>query len=156
MSRRVFVPLLAVVLGIFAQAQQQQESRQPQLKERGQHKEPEAQPSGGKVEEQVPPEEDEAVAVKKEYAFNPLQAQKELQIGNYYFKKGSYRAAANRFQEATRWDSSLADAWLRLGEAREKQKDRKGAREAYAKYLEVAPDSKNASVIRKKIDQLGR
>ncbi len=30
----------------------------------------------------------------KEYAFNPLQATKEVEIGNYYFKKKNYRAAA--------------------------------------------------------------
>ncbi len=102
--------------------------------------------------EQEPPEEDESVK-PKEYAFNPLQASKELQIGNFYFKKGSYRAAAQRFREATRWNAGLADAWLRLGEAEEKLKDAKAAREAYAKYLELSPDAKNATEIRNKINK---
>src|SRR5207244_4437598 len=53
-----------------------------------------------KQEEQIPPEEDEATAPKV-YSFNPLQAEKELKIGNYYFRKGSFRAAAQRFREAT-------------------------------------------------------
>ena len=44
-----------------------------------------------------PPEEDENLKTK-EYSFNPLQAQKELNIGNFYFKKGSYKAAAGRFE----------------------------------------------------------
>ena len=39
--------------------------------------------------EAEPPEEDEA-SKPKEYAFNPLQAEKEVTVGNYYFKKGSY------------------------------------------------------------------
>jgi tetratricopeptide (TPR) repeat protein len=102
-------------------------------------------------QEQEPPEEDETLAAKKEYTFNPLQATKEIQIGNFYFKKGSYRAAAQRFREATRWNPGEADAWLRLGEASEKLKDRKAAKEAYAKYLELSPDARNASAIRKKI-----
>ena len=59
----------------------------------------------------VPPEEDEHIAVK-EYSFNPLQAQKEIETGNYYFKKGSFKAAALRFREATKWNSGLAEAWL--------------------------------------------
>ena len=54
-----------------------------------------------------------------------FEAQKEIRTGNYYFKKGSYRAAAGRFAEATRWNSGEPEAWLRLGEAEEKLKDKK-------------------------------
>ncbi len=99
---------------------------------------------------QEPPEEDESFKVK-EYEFNPLQASKELKIGLFYMKKGSFKAAANRFEEATRWDPSNADAFLKLGEAREKLKDLPAAKEAYAKFLELAPDSKAAAAVRKKI-----
>src|SRR5436309_15941918 len=104
-------------------------------------------------QEQAPPEEDESL-VPKEYSFNPLQAAKELRVGNYYFKKGSYRAAAQRFQEATRWDNTLAEAYLRLGEAREKQRDHKAAAEAYAKYIEMAPDAKDAPEVKKRLAKL--
>jgi hypothetical protein len=45
----------------------------------------------------------------------------------------------------------LADAFLRLGEAREKLHDKKGAKIAYQKFLELKPDSKEASSIKKKI-----
>jgi len=103
--------------------------------------------------EEAPPEEDESLTVK-EYSFNPLQAEKEVKIGNYYFRKGSYRAAANRFREATKWNDGFADAWLRLGETEEKLKDPKAAKEAYAKYVELAPEAKNTSEIRKKLDKL--
>jgi tetratricopeptide (TPR) repeat protein len=105
------------------------------------------------VQEQMPPEEDESITTK-EYSFNPLQAQKEVQTGLYYFKKGSYRAAAIRFREATKWNQGLAEAWLRLGEAEEKRHDTKAAREAYVKYLEIAPDAKNAGEIKKKLSKL--
>ena len=101
----------------------------------------------------LPPEEDASVAVK-EYAFNPLQAKKEISIGNQYFKKGSYRAAAGRYQEATKWNDGDSEAWLRLGEAEEKLKDHKAARDAYGKYLELAADAKNADEIRRRIEKL--
>jgi tetratricopeptide (TPR) repeat protein len=99
---------------------------------------------------QEPPEEDEDLK-PKEYSFNPLQATKELKVGDFYFKKGSYKAAARRFREATRWDPTSAHAFLRLGEAEEKLHDQKSARKAYAKYLELAPDAKDAEQIRKKL-----
>jgi tetratricopeptide (TPR) repeat protein len=103
--------------------------------------------------EEVPPEEDESLAVDK-YAFNPLKADESVRIGSYYFKKGRYRAAAQRFLDATRWNAGNANAWLRLGEAREKLKDPNAAREAYEKYIAAAPDAKNVPEIRKKLEKL--
>lgn len=96
-----------------------------------------------------PPEEDESLK-PKEYAFNPLQASKEIKIGLFYFKKGSFKAAARRFEEAIRWDPTSAEAHLHLGEAREKLKDPAGAKAAFAKYVELAPDAKNAAALKKK------
>ena len=59
-----------------------------------------------------------------------------------------------RFREATKWNDGNSDAWLRLGEAEEKNKDSKAARDAYEKYLKLAPDAKNASEVRKKLEKL--
>ena len=101
--------------------------------------------------EQAPPEEDESVEKPKEYAFNPLQAEKELKVGNFYFKKGSYKAAASRFREATHWNPGLAEPYYRLGEAEEKLRDMKSARAAYAKFVELAPEDKRAETAKKKM-----
>lgn len=100
---------------------------------------------------QEPVEEDKTLQPPKEYSFNPLQAETEIKTGNYYFKKGAYKAAIARFREATLWNPQNAEAFLRLGNAFEKAKDRKNAREAYTKYLELAPDAKNAAEIKKKL-----
>jgi tetratricopeptide (TPR) repeat protein len=139
MSRSILALLVASVALLNAQ-------------DRGQLKKDRSQPAtSGK--EAVPPEEDTSLAVK-EYAFNPLQAENELKIGNFYFKTGKYRSAAMRFQEATKWNEGYSDAWLRLGETEEKLKDSKAAKEAYTKYLELASDAKNAAEIRKKLQKL--
>jgi tetratricopeptide (TPR) repeat protein len=106
------------------------------------------------TKEEVPKEEDESLSTDKEYSFNPVQAEKEVRVGEYYLKKGSYRAAANRFREATKWNGGYGEAWLRLGEASEKQKDLKTAKEAFAKYLEISPDAKDAAEIRKKLEKI--
>jgi tetratricopeptide (TPR) repeat protein len=103
---------------------------------------------------QLPPEEDKANAQPRQYPFNPLQSKKEATVGEFYFKKGDFRAAAGRFSEATKYNDGNADAWLRLGDAQEKMKDFKAAREAYEKYLQLAPDAKNAAEVRKKVERL--
>ena len=100
---------------------------------------------------QEPPEEDLSTAEKQQYTFNPLQAAKELKIGAFYFKKGSFRAAARRFEEATKWDPNSSEAWLRLAETQEKLKDDKAARASWEKYLELEPQGKQSAEARKKL-----
>ena len=100
-----------------------------------------------------PPEEDASVAEKQDYTFNPIQAAKELKIGGFYFRKHSYKAAARRFEEATKWDPNNTEAWLRLGEAQEKLGDMKAARAAWGKVIEIEPDSKQSAELRKKLSK---
>lgn len=119
----------------------------------GQQKSPQEPPPV--QQEQAPPEEDETEK-PKEYSFNPLQAEKEVRIGNFYYHKGKYQAAVTRYREATRWNPNLPEAYIRLGEAEEKQKDWKAAREAYQKFVELAADDKRSAEVRKKIAKLSK
>jgi tetratricopeptide (TPR) repeat protein len=104
-------------------------------------------------ENQLPPEEDKA-KTQEEYSFNPLKSKKDVTVGEFYFKKSDYKAAAGRFREATKWNDGNAEAWLRLGDAEDKMHDAKAAREAWEKYLQLAPDAKNAGEVRKKLEKL--
>ena len=97
-----------------------------------------------------PPEEDESLAPKV-YALNPVQSKKEIMVGDEYFKKSNYSAAANRYLEASRWDPGSAEAFLKLGEAREKLRQYGRARDAYLKYIELAEDPKEKDAIQKKM-----
>ena len=111
-------------------------------------------------------EEDEDLVQETEYAFNPVQAAKEFRIGNFYWKKGSFRAAAGRYEEATLWDPDFADAYWKLAEAHERiaekefvEKDKQlalvAARSAYEKYIELKPKSKQAKKARQRLAELG-
>jgi tetratricopeptide (TPR) repeat protein len=111
--------------------------------------------------EEKPPElpphmedEDDDVLKNTEYAFNPIQAQKEVNIGDFYSRKGSHRAAAARYLEATKWNPSYAEAFWKLAQAREKLNESAQALEAYQKYVELEPASKQAKDARKKIADL--
>ena len=106
------------------------------------------------VEPAEPAEEDTTSAKEKEYALNPLQCEQEIKIGRFYMKKAAWKAAAMRFDEASRWNPQSSEAWLLLGEAREKMRDKKAAAEAYRKYLEIDAEAKNAAEIRKRIEKL--
>jgi tetratricopeptide (TPR) repeat protein len=138
---RIFLAGFLMSLALSAQ-------QPPQDKDK--NKKPPTPPA---AKEEEPPEEDESL-LPKEYTLNPLESARNITAGNFYFKKGNFRAAAKRYLEASRWDPGSAEALLKLAETDEKLRDRSGAREAYTKYLAVAPDAKNASEIRKKIDKL--
>jgi len=101
------------------------------------------------------PDEEEAAA-EPEYTFNPIQAQKEIQIGDFYAKKKSYRAAAGRYEHATKWQPDLAEAYYKLGTAREKTEQHEQALAAFQRYLELAPTGRKAQEVKKKVAQLGK
>jgi len=121
----------------------------PQQQDKNKDKQP-PKPTQQQQQEQEPPEEDETLK-PREYAFNPLEAEHDVKVGLFYFKKGDFKAARNRFKEATLWNPSYADAYLKLGDSEEKLKDKDAAAQAYSKYLELAPDGKSAEAVKKKL-----
>jgi Flp pilus assembly protein TadD len=107
------------------------------------------------TDDELPPDEDAASAAANEkVAFNPVQSKKFVSVGDFYFKKNDFKAATQRYRDATRYNDANADAWLKLGESEEKRGSPKNARAAYEKYLQLAPNAKNASEIKKRLDKL--
>jgi tetratricopeptide (TPR) repeat protein len=101
-------------------------------------------------------DEDEDLLPTTNYAFNPIQAKNDLKVGKFYAKRGSYRAAAGRFLEATKWNPLYAEAHLRLGEAREAMNQGAQALDAYLSYLSLEPNGKVAAQVRERVAVLER
>jgi tetratricopeptide (TPR) repeat protein len=101
-------------------------------------------------DEENPPEEDESVMPEK-FVLNPLESDRNIRVGNYYWHKGKYRAAAGRYTRATKYNPNSPEAFFKLGEAEEKLKNTEAARQAFQKVMALAPDSKLASEAKKKL-----
>lgn len=86
--------------------------------------------------------------------WDPLRAEKDLEVGQYYMRKGDVDAAIDRFQDATTAKPGFAIPFRYLGEAQEKKKLRKQAIRSYSRYLELVPHADDAAKIRKKIEKL--
>ena len=99
-------------------------------------------------------DEDEEFLAPTDYVFNPIQAKYELKVGNHYAKKGSHRAAVGRYIEATRWNPSFADAYLKLAQSREKLKQSAQAVEAYKTFLGLEDSGTRATQALKRIAEL--
>jgi|ERR1017187_2119050 tetratricopeptide (TPR) repeat protein len=145
--------ILAVLVASVASLHADNQTQPPQPPSKAQPELQKRQKPPASAKEEIPPEEDKALSTE-DFSFNPIEAEKWLKVGNYYFKQGKYRPAADRFRGATKWNDGYGEAWLRLGEVEEKLKDPQAAKEAYTKYLEVAPDAKNAAQVRKKVAKL--
>ncbi len=104
-------------------------------------------------EENLPPEEDESVKPKV-YPLDPLEAERNIRVGNFYMHQGKtngYRAAAGRFEDATKYNPKNAEAFFKLGEAEEKLKNKTRARAAFTKVTQIAPDTKLGKEAKKKL-----
>lgn len=89
-----------------------------------------------------------------EPTYDPYRAAKSVEIGTFYFRRGNYDAAIDRFEEATHYQPNLAEPWRLMGEAYQKKHDYKKAIESYKKYLEVFPGAPDASALKKRVAAL--
>ncbi|MGB7848733.1 MAG: tetratricopeptide repeat protein [Candidatus Acidiferrum sp.] len=86
--------------------------------------------------------------------WDPLRAEKDLEVGQYYMRKGDVDAAIDRFQDAAEAKPGYAIPFRYLGEAYEKKGQKKPAVRAYQRYLDLYPHAEDGDKIRKKIEKL--
>ena len=86
--------------------------------------------------------------------WDPLRAEKDLEVGQYYMRKGDVDAAIDRFQDATVAKPGYAIPFRFLGEAQEKKGMKKQAIKSYQRYLDLYPHAEDGDKVRKKIEKL--
>jgi len=86
--------------------------------------------------------------------WDPLRAEKDLEVGKYYMKIGNTDAAIDRFQDAIEAKPGYAVPFLYLGEAQEKKGRKRDALKSYTRYLELYPHAEDKAKIQKKIEKL--
>lgn len=86
--------------------------------------------------------------------WDPLRAEKDLEVGKYYMKTGNIDAAIDRFQDATEAKPGYAVPFLYLGEAQDKKGLKRDALKSYSRYLELYPHAEDRPKIEKRIEKL--
>jgi len=86
--------------------------------------------------------------------WDPLRAEKDLEVGQYYMRIGKIDAAMDRFQDAIDAKPGYAVPFLYLGEAQEKKGMKRDAVKSYKRYLELYPHAEDKEKVQKKIDKL--
>ena len=78
----------------------------------------------------------------------------DVEVGEYYLRKGDVDAAIGRFQDAIQLQPKLPKPYLLLGRACERKRDKAAAAKYYREYLRVSPNAPDAKKIEKKIEKL--
>jgi tetratricopeptide (TPR) repeat protein len=88
--------------------------------------------------------------------YNPLDSEKDVDVGMFYMRKGDVDAAIPRFEDAIRLRANYAKPRLLLGEAYEKKHDNANAVKYYKEYLKVFPDAPDAKKVQSTIEKLSK
>jgi tetratricopeptide (TPR) repeat protein len=91
-----------------------------------------------------------------EPVFDPLHAEKSIEVGLYYMKKNNYDAAIERFQDAANSKPNFARPYYLMAEAYEKKGIRAEAVKALETYLKILPNAPDADKVRKRIEKLNQ
>jgi tetratricopeptide (TPR) repeat protein len=101
------------------------------------------------------PNKDSAVqSAPEQPKWDPMRADKDIEVGKYYMRKGDIDAAIDRFEDATEAKPSYAIPYRFLGECYEKKGKKKPAVKAYQRYLDLYPHAEDGDKVRKKIEKL--
>jgi tetratricopeptide (TPR) repeat protein len=86
--------------------------------------------------------------------WNPMKAMKDIEVGDFYYKKENYEAAVSRYREALEFKPHDAEATFKLAEALNKTGDTSGAIENYRAYLKILPNGPYAKKSHEALEKL--
>ena len=98
--------------------------------------------------------EDAASDVQEFHPWDPHKAAKDVEVGDFYFKRKNYRAALERYREALVYKPNDAVANFRLAECLEKTGNPGEALTHYQEYLKILPHGPWSSDAQKALDRL--
>jgi tetratricopeptide (TPR) repeat protein len=78
--------------------------------------------------------------IQEFHPWSPLKAMKDIEVGDYYFKRKNYKAALDRYKEALLYKDGDAVAISRLGTCQEKLGNKTEAKKYYEQYLKILPE----------------
>ena len=107
------------------------------------------------VSDLVPAPPADASDVLEFHPWNPMKALKDIEVGDYYFKRKNYKAALDRYKEALYYKENDAVATYRTAVCEEKLGDKPEARKNFEQYLKILPEGPFAKDARASLEKLG-
>lgn len=108
------------------------------------------------VSDMEPAEIPDGSGVQEFHPWNPRKAAKDVDVGDFYFRRKNYKAALDRYKEALYYKENDAVATFRLAVCQEKLGDKAEARKQYESYLKILPEGPFAKEARASLDRLAK
>jgi len=86
--------------------------------------------------------------------WNPHKAAKDVEVGDFYFKRKNYKAAEDRYREALFYKANDAIAIFRLAQCLDKMQRPGEAQQEYEAYLKILPNGPESEQAKKAIVRL--
>jgi tetratricopeptide (TPR) repeat protein len=100
------------------------------------------------------PENIDTTGVQEFHPWNPMKAMKDIEVGDFYFKKKNYKAALARYKDALYYKDGDAVASFRLAVCQDKLGDKAEARKYYEQYLKILPEGPFAKDAKSSLDKI--
>src|SRR5712664_1137404 len=150
MRFRTAIRILGTIFLLFAVSQTHAQEPQPESSSK-----PATPPDDMKPKSTAKQKKDTATQnAPDQPTWDPLRAEKDLEVGQYYMKKGDVDAAIDRFQDAAVAKPGYAIPFRFLAEAQEKKGLKKQAIKSYQRYLDLYPHAEDGEKIKKKLERL--
>jgi tetratricopeptide (TPR) repeat protein len=88
------------------------------------------------------------------HLWDPHKAAKDIEVGDYYFRRKNYIGAESRYREALVYKENDAVAMYKLAVCLEKMNRRDEALSQYEDYLKILPYGPEAAEVKKAIERL--
>src|SRR5689334_9397433 len=99
-------------------------------------------------------DEEGAGDVQEFHPWDPHKAAKDVEVGDFYFKRKNYRAAEDRYREALLYKDNDAIATYRLAVCLEKMDRPDEALAEYESYLKILPNGPESAEVKTAIERL--
>ena len=94
--------------------------------------------------------------VQEFHPWNPYKANKDIQVGDFYFRRKNYKGALERYKEALYYKQNDAVATFRMGECEEKLGNKEEAKKYFEQYLKILPEGPMAKEAHNSIAKLDK
>jgi tetratricopeptide (TPR) repeat protein len=94
--------------------------------------------------------------IEEFHPWNPMKSLKDVEVGDFYFKRKNYKAALERYKEALYYKDNDAVASFRLAVCQDKLGDKGEAKKYYEQYLTILPDGPWAKEAHTSLDRLAK
>ena len=98
----------------------------------------------------------DVTGVTEFHSYDPHKAAKNVEVGDFYYKRENYKAAESRYAEALDWKPNDAVATFKLAQSEEKLGKKDDALKNYQGYLKILPSGEFAAEAKSAIERLNK